>query len=87
VPPIYQREIKTTSARTMSQITKKYPLLSNTNFPPLNYLPWNISDKDYPHSCSSTPSGGLLQRFKVSSVTVQTLGSSCTNRKYGQTDG
>ena len=43
---------------------------------PLNYLPWNMSDKDYPPSCTSK--GHILQLFKVSSTSVHPLRRSCS---------
>ena len=51
------------------------------------YLPWNISDRDNPSSCTS--SGCVMQQCKVSLVWVQPFRRSCAYRTYGQaqTDG
>ena len=64
--------------RTVSQIKKRLPR------PQYLLTPLNISDHDYPPSCTS--SGLILQLCKVPIVSVLLWRKGCANETYGQAD-
>ena len=67
--------------RTVSQITKDNPPLSNT----MSYLPWNTLDKNYPSSLILF-SACKLQLWKVSPVSVNQLRESSVYNTHKETD-